>query len=110
MNEWQARIESLDALPRAEALPLLERFLSTLERGEIRAAEPDDSAPDGWRVNPWIKHGILAAFRLGAERDLELGGFPFRDRESLLPQSAVPAGVRVVPGGTSLRRGAHLAP
>jgi 2,3,4,5-tetrahydropyridine-2-carboxylate N-succinyltransferase len=110
MNEWQAQIETLDSLPRAEALLLLERFLSTLERGEIRAAFPDASAPDGWRALPWVKQGILAAFRLGGERDLNWGGAPFRDRETLLPQSAAPAGVRVVPGGTALRRGAHLAP
>ncbi len=110
MNDWREQIERIETLPRAEALLLLERFLSTLERGELRAAIPDETAPDGWRAQPWVKQGILAAFRLGAESDLNWGGAPFRDRETLLPQSAVPAGVRVVPGGTSFRRGAHLAP
>jgi 2,3,4,5-tetrahydropyridine-2-carboxylate N-succinyltransferase len=110
MNEWQVQIETLESLPRAEALRRLERFLSALEQGEIRAALPDESAPDGWRAQPWVKAGILAAFRFGAETDLQWGGAPFRDRETLLPQAVVPEGVRVVPGGTSFRRGAHLAP
>ena len=90
-------------LPRGEVLALLDR----LERGELRAAEPDG---DGWRVNPGVKQGILAAFRLGVDVDLPAAPFPFRDRDTLPPRGDVPAGVRVVPGGTAIRRGAYVAP
>jgi 2,3,4,5-tetrahydropyridine-2-carboxylate N-succinyltransferase len=108
MNDWQTQIEKLETLPRAEALLRLDRFLSALERGEIRAAVREETAPGGWRAQPWVKQGILAAFRLGTEVELSWGGAPFRDRGTVLPQTAVPDGVRLVPGGTALRRGAHL--
>ena len=90
-------------LSRGEVLALLDR----LERGELRAAEPDG---DGWRVNPEVKEGILRAFRLGVDVDLPATPFAFRDRDTLPPRGEVPAGVRVVPGGTAIRRGAFVAP
>lgn len=90
------------ALSREEVVALLDR----LERGELRAAEPDG---DGWRVNPEVKEGILAAFRLGVDVDLPAAPFAFRDRDTLPPRAQLPAGVRVVPGGSAIRRGAHVA-
>ena len=47
---------------------------SALERGEVRAAEPDAAAPTGWRVNPWVKQGILLGFRLGVLETTLSGG------------------------------------
>mgnify|MGYP001051290126 CR=1 FL=1 len=91
-----------DDLTREDVLALLDR----LERGEVRAAEPDG---DGWRVNPEVKAGILRAFRLGVDVDLSAPPFAYRDRDTLPPRGVLPEGVRVVPGGTSLRRGAHVA-
>lgn len=88
---------------REEVVALLER----LERGETRAAEPDG---EGWRVNPEVKEGILAAFRLGVDVDVPAAPFAFRDRDLLPPRGALPVGVRVVPGGTAIRRGAFVAP
>ena len=89
-------------LCREEVLVLLDR----LERGELRAAEPDG---DGWRVNPEVKEGILRAFRLGVDVDLPAAPLAFRDRDTLPPRGELPAGVRVVPGGSAIRRGAHVA-
>lgn len=83
-------------------------FLDALERGDLRAAEPDGSG--GWQVNPEVKAGILQVFRLAQNADLGGGVFAFRDRDLLLPKGAAPQGVRVVPGGTIVRRGAYVAP
>ncbi len=89
-------------LSREEVLALLDR----LERGELRAAEPDG---DGWRVNPDVKEGILRAFRLGVDTDLPAPPFAYRDRDTLPVRGELPPGVRVVPGGTAIRRGAFVA-
>jgi 2,3,4,5-tetrahydropyridine-2-carboxylate N-succinyltransferase len=82
-------------------------LLGALERGEIRAAAPDSNGD--WTANAAVKEGILAAFRLGVEETSEAGPFLFRDRDTLPPRRPLPEGVRVVPGGTALRRGAFLA-
>lgn len=97
-------------LPPEEARPAVERFLDALEAGEVRAAVPDAASPTGWRVEPRVKEGVLAAFALAEEVDLPHGLFHFRDRDTILPVPKLPAGVRVVPGGTAIRRGAHLEP
>jgi 2,3,4,5-tetrahydropyridine-2-carboxylate N-succinyltransferase len=90
-------------LSREEVLVLLDR----LEAGELRAAEPDG---DGWRVNPEVKEGILRAFRLGVDTDVDATPFGFRDRDTLLGRGSPPPGVRLVPGGSAIRRGAFVAP
>ena len=96
----------------AEALASsLAAFLEALERGEIRAAWPEPSAPCGWRVETWVKEAILALFARSSnvEGSGDLAGrLPFRDRAALVPSAVLPEGVRVVPGGSALRRGAHL--
>ena len=96
-------------------------FLAALERGAIRAAEPDDSAAGGWRVNAWVKQGILLCFRAPGFRDWRDPIFAARDRsafglldllESSGAREAAAAGLpwRVVPGGTTVRSGVHLEP
>jgi len=81
-----------------------------LEAGELRSAEPDDSVL-GWRVNAWIKRGILLGFRLGSM--IEMGcddGLSFVDKWTYPARRfAVADGVRVVPGGSSIRSGAYVA-
>ena len=109
MSAALGELADLASLPRTEALELLERFLDGLEAGEIRAAVPDETAPDGWRVQAWVKQGILAAFSLGRDADSSSGPLVFRDRDLLRPIARAPEGVRIVPGGTAIRRGAHLA-
>jgi 2,3,4,5-tetrahydropyridine-2-carboxylate N-succinyltransferase len=94
---------------RSEALPLLADLLDALESGEARAAEPVEG---GWRVNRWVKQGILLCFRVGEDSGGAIAPyFHFRDRDTLPTWD--PGGgsrsVRIVPGGTTVRRGAHLA-
>lgn len=100
---------ALDSRESREAtLPLIERFLDALERGEIRAAHPE--ADGRWAVAPWVKQGILLAFRLGVPASWDLPPvFRFRDKDTLAPRSeGAGSNVRIVPGGTTIRRGAHL--
>ena len=86
-----------------------EGLLSSLAAGEVRAAEPDPSAPDGWRVRPDVKEAILAVFADRTTATWQVGPLSFRDRAALPPVDPGPER-RVVPGGTAIRAGAHLAP
>ena len=114
----QSAIERLYAEPPATYGPehheLFARFKELLNRGEVRAAEPDAASPTGWRVNPWVKQGILAGFRMGEIVDMSIGSFPggrlpFLDKATYPPrQLGLEDGVRVVPGGSSIRDGSHL--
>lgn len=116
MNALQATIEALAAAATeapfsAEALDAISRLLDALEAGSVRAARRDDRG--AWHAVAWVKQGILLAFRAGATVDMTPPGSPFRffDRDTLPPQRLELArGVRVVPGGTAVRRGAYLAP
>ena len=81
-----------------------------LSRGTVRAAEPDAEQPRGWRVNAWVKRGILLGFRLGhlVETGAELS---FVDKHTYPVQHfTADEKVRIVPGGSSVRSGAYLAP
>ncbi len=81
-----------------------------LERGDARAASPDPASPTGWRVNAWVKQGILLGFRLGTLEALSGAGFSFVDRHTFPVRHFSPEqGIRVVPGGSSVRAGAYLA-
>ena len=88
-------------------------FLSlrdSLERGVLRSAEPDPASPTGWRVNAWVKRGILLGFRLGALEEAAAGALTFVDKHTYPARHFTPAdGVRVVPGGSSIRAGAYIA-
>ena len=82
-----------------------------LAAGRIRAAEPDASSPTGWRVNAWVKRGILLGFRVGDVVDMGIGKgrWPFFDKDTLpLKSFAMTNGVRLVPGGSAVRDGAYL--
>lgn len=88
---------------------LIDELLEALEHGVARAAEPDPNSPTGWRVNAWVKQGILLGFRLGKLVSMPWGGVEFLDRHLYPPRRFAPSdGVRIVPGGTSVRRGACL--
>jgi 2,3,4,5-tetrahydropyridine-2-carboxylate N-succinyltransferase len=82
-----------------------------LSAGAVRAAEPDASAPTGWRVNTWVKQGILLGFRFGDTVDVSAdhGKWPFYDKDTMpLKKPGVGAGVRIVPGGSTIREGAFV--
>ena len=84
-------------------------ILDDLEAGLVRAAEPDPSASDGWRVRSEVKTAILACFADRATRDWIVGPLTFRDRTGVPPRDDLAGGPwRIVPGGTAVRRGAHL--
>lgn len=115
--DLRGAIERLYAEPPAsyesEHRELFAHFKEALNRGEIRAAEPDPAAATGWRVNPWVKQGILAGFRMGEIVDMSVvggpGTLPFLDKSTYPPRPLDPkAGVRVVPGGSSIRDGCYL--
>ena len=89
----------------------LERFnevIEGLEKGQIRVAEKIGGE---WKVNAWVKEVILAGFRLGAIKDMSEGQFSFYDKDTFpVRKFTAEDGVRIVPGGSSIRRGAYLAP
>ena len=111
----QSEIERLfEARPTSYSeadFSLFTRFKAALNAGTIRAAEPDAKSPSGWRVNGWVKKGILLGFRMGARgRYVGRSAAPALLRQSHLPGEAVHAqsGVRIVPGGSSIRDGCYI--
>ena len=91
---------------------LFQQFKDALNSGQVRAAEPDASAKTGWRVNAWVKKGILLGFRMGAIVDMSIDAArqPFFDKSTYPVKSFTAAsGVRIVPGGSSIRDGVYVA-
>lgn len=97
----------------AEDPSALETFLAfrtALERGHIRSASPDSTAPTGWRVNVWVKQGILLGFRLGVLEQAGSETLSFVDKNTYpVRRFSAADGVRIVPGGSSVRAGAFVA-
>jgi len=94
-----------------EHFRLFRDFKAGLNRGEIRAAEPDPSTKTGWRANPWVKKGILLGFRMGAIADMSIDPVkqPFFDKSTYPARVFTAAdGVRIVPGGSSIRDGSYI--
>jgi 2,3,4,5-tetrahydropyridine-2,6-dicarboxylate N-succinyltransferase len=86
---------------------------AALSAGTVRAAEPDSRSPVGWRVNTWVKQGILLGFKFGdtVDASMDHGKLPFYDKDTLpLKKPGLAAGVRIVPGGSAVRDGAYIAP
>jgi 2,3,4,5-tetrahydropyridine-2,6-dicarboxylate N-succinyltransferase len=94
-----------------EHFDLFSEFKAGLNQGAIRAAEPDSAQPSGWRVNPWVKKGILLGFRMAAIVDMSIDAArqPFFDK-STYPVRTIKLddGVRIVPGGSSIRDGSYI--
>ncbi|HEX8503142.1 MAG TPA: 2,3,4,5-tetrahydropyridine-2,6-dicarboxylate N-succinyltransferase [Pyrinomonadaceae bacterium] len=88
---------------------VFEAFKQALNRGEVRAAERDREGR--WRVNSWVKSGILVGFRLGALADMSAhASLRFFDKDTYpVRPTSIAEGVRIVPGGSSVRDGAYLA-
>jgi 2,3,4,5-tetrahydropyridine-2-carboxylate N-succinyltransferase len=96
---------------REEAREMFAALRAALSAGTVRAAEPDAAAPSGWRVNAWVKRGILLGFKFGETIDMSAdhGRWPFADKDTLpLRRIDAGSGIRVVPGGSSVRDGAYL--
>ena len=108
----QGNIESLVAAGtganKAAARAAFDELKAGLEAGTIRSAQPDPSTRSGWRVNTWVKQGILLGFRFGDIVDMS-AGLPFFDKDTQTLQSpGVAAGIRIVPGGSAIRGGAFV--
>ena len=100
------------AANRDAVRPMFARLRSALSAGEVRAAEPDASSPFGWHVNAWVKQGILLGFKFGDNTDVSMdhGKWPFFDKDTLPMKKFAGLNVRIVPGGSSVRDGAYIAP
>jgi len=117
-SELKSTIEALFASPSipdaADARRIFADFRARLTRGEIRAAEKrvDDNGKTRWTVNPWVKQGILLGFRLGELKEMSDGDvLNFVDKNTFPARRITLADrVRVVPGGSSIREGAYVAP
>ncbi|PYX97929.1 MAG: 2,3,4,5-tetrahydropyridine-2,6-dicarboxylate N-succinyltransferase [Acidobacteria bacterium] len=101
-----------EAGSRAHEVPLahatFERFREALSHGDIRAAEKRDGQ---WHVNTWVKQGILVGFRIGTLHEWQSGALSFVDKITYPPRKFEASDrVRLVPGGSSVRCGAYVAP
>jgi 2,3,4,5-tetrahydropyridine-2-carboxylate N-succinyltransferase len=114
IEHWFA--QGAAAAGNKQALDAFLQLRNALEAGTLRSAEPDATAPTGWRVNAWVKRGILLGFRLGALEEMNgkhpAGGsiLSFVDKATYPARRfTVADGIRIVPGGSSVRSGAYLA-
>jgi 2,3,4,5-tetrahydropyridine-2-carboxylate N-succinyltransferase len=103
--------------PSDDARLAVEELLQLLERGEVRSARRDENGE--WSAVPWVKRGILLGFRIGelidmspiASPDSQEAAFSFFDKDTFpLRELSLGDSVRVVPGGSSIRRGSYIAP
>jgi 2,3,4,5-tetrahydropyridine-2-carboxylate N-succinyltransferase len=111
----QPQIEALFAQQKSEYtredFAVFENFIAALNSGEVRAAEPDRESQNGWRTNAWVKQGILLGFRMGKVVDMSIDAAkqPFFDKSTFpVKQFTAASGVRIVPGGSSIRSGSYL--
>ena len=111
----QAEIEKLfdekPAVYTEDHFRLFQEFKDALNAGTIRAAEPDASTRSGWRVNGWVKKGILVGFRMGGVVDMSVSPTrqPFFDKSTYpVKHFTAQSGVRIVPGGSSIRDGCFV--
>jgi 2,3,4,5-tetrahydropyridine-2-carboxylate N-succinyltransferase len=107
-------LSSDQSAPASSARGVVEELLTLLEAGSVRAAERDDNGD--WQAVPWVKRGILLGFRVGTMVDMSVATsntaatFAFFDKDTYPPRALkLSDGVRIVPGGTAIRRGAYLA-
>jgi len=115
IEHWFA--QGTAAVGNPDALAAFLQLRDALEAGALRSAEPDPTAPIGYRVNAWVKRGILLGFRLGTLIQMD-GNLPtshsvltFVDKSTYPARRFTPEqGVRIVPGGSSVRSGAYIAP
>jgi 2,3,4,5-tetrahydropyridine-2-carboxylate N-succinyltransferase len=120
IRELEKRVDALAATPAGsqlaeDARSIVRQLLEALEEGRVRAAEKD-AATGEWRAVSWVKRGILLGFRVGGMTDMSIPTIDdnailsFFDKDTYPPRSLTLAdGIRIVPGGSSIRRGAYVA-
>ena len=109
VDALRAKLDALEnSRDHSEHLRTIGLFLSELEKGSISSVERDE---DGrWHAVPWVKEGILKAFRLGTLTDFASGALSFIDKDTIPNRRFRREDqVRIVPGGSSIRRGAFVA-
>ena len=104
----EVRVRALaNTTDRTEAVKIVGLFLAELEKGTVRAATRD--ADGVWSAAPWVKEGILAAFKFGVLAEFASGSLSFVDKDTIPARRfRVQDNVRIVPGGSSIRRGAYV--
>jgi 2,3,4,5-tetrahydropyridine-2,6-dicarboxylate N-succinyltransferase len=110
-KEIEAVFDNKPPVYAEEHFALFARFKQALNEGRIRSAEPDATASTGWRVNAWVKKGILLGMRLGTVVDMSIDTArqPFFDKATWpVKRIALENGVRIVPGGSSIRDGCYI--
>src|SRR5688500_11562144 len=118
-GDLEKRIEALAALPANAKLPrdarrTVDELLDALEAGTVRSADVHATTKE-WRAVPWVKRGILVGFRAGKIADMSMGAgggarLSFFDKDTYPPRPITSSdGIRIVPGGSSIRRGAYVA-
>jgi 2,3,4,5-tetrahydropyridine-2-carboxylate N-succinyltransferase len=103
--------EESPAAYTAEHHGVFQQFKDALNSGAVRAAEPDPASANGWRVNVWVKKGILLGFRMGSIVDMSVDASrqPFFDKATFPVKTFTAAsGVRIVPGGSSIRDACYI--
>ena len=115
MSDLQTHIDDLfgqgDKADALTARAAFVRLRDALGEGTVRAAEPDAGEPSGWRVNAWVKKGILLGFRFGRLVDVSMdhGKWPFFDKDTMpIKTLGLDRQVRLVPGGSAVREGAFI--
>ena len=115
MSDLHTQIDDLfgqgDKADAMTARAAFVRLRDALGEGTVRAAEPDAAEPTGWRVNAWVKKGILLGFRFGRLVDVSMdhGKWPFFDKDTMpIKTLALDRQVRLVPGGSAVREGAFI--
>ncbi len=112
LQEWiETLFEQKPTTYSEEDRQRFEEFLDLLNRGAIRASERDSSQSTGWRVNSWVKKGILLGFRIGTTVEMPgpTGSQQFFDKSTYpLKKFSLDDGVRIVPGGSSVRAGCYV--
>ena len=120
IREIEKRVDALASIPAGVQLPddartVVRRLLDALEAGTVRAAEKDPASGE-WRAVLWVKRGILLGFRVGGMIDMSIRSsnddvaLCFFDKDTYPPRSmSLADGIRIVPGGSSIRRGAYVA-
>jgi 2,3,4,5-tetrahydropyridine-2,6-dicarboxylate N-succinyltransferase len=120
IREIEKRVDALASTPAGARLPedarsVVRHLLDALEAGSVRAAAKDPATGE-WRAVQWVKRGILLGFRVGGMIDMSIRSsdgdatLAFFDKDTYPPRRLTLAdGVRIVPGGSSIRRGAYVA-
>lgn len=110
-DKIEALYEEKPPVYHEEHFRLFAEFKAALNAGLARAAQPDPSSATGWRVNAWVKKGILLGFRMGGIADMSVDRErqPFFDKSTYpVKQFTLQSGVRIVPGGSSIRDGCYI--